>query len=67
MALATWQSEGVDARVIRAPEEPTGAAFIFVNERTGDNAIIVAPARPRRSPRATSTTPPPSSASARSS
>ena len=26
-----------------SPEEPTGAAFIFVNDRTGENAIIVVP------------------------
>ena len=43
IALATWQNEGVNAHVIRSPEEPTGAAFIYVNDRTGENAIIVVP------------------------
>lgn len=41
IALATWLREGIRACVPRSPTEPTGAAFIYVNERTGDNAIIV--------------------------
>ena len=41
VALATWQREGITARVAQSGTEPTGAAFIYVNERTGENAIIV--------------------------
>jgi ribokinase len=43
IALATWKREGVTPRVIETPDEPTGAAYIFVNDQTGDNAIIVVP------------------------
>jgi ribokinase len=43
IALATWQREGVKARVSRSADEPTGAAFIYVNDQTGENAIIVVP------------------------
>ena len=43
VALATWQREGIVARAARAAAEPTGAAFIYVNDRTGENAIIVYP------------------------
>lgn len=43
MALATWRDAGVKPAVIETPESYTGAAYIFVDELTGDNAIIVAP------------------------
>src|SRR5262245_13105534 len=43
IALATWAKEGVKAHVAQSPDEPTGAAFIFVNDKTGENAIIVVP------------------------
>ena len=43
IALATWKKEGVKARVAESADEPTGAAYIFVNDQTGDNAIIVVP------------------------
>jgi ribokinase len=43
LALAAWGREGIKARVIETTEETTGAAFIYVNERNGENAIIVAP------------------------
>ena len=43
IARATWQAEGIDTRVIETDEAPTGAAFIYVNDRTGENAIIVVP------------------------
>ena len=43
IALATWKKEGVKARVAETADEPTGAAYIFVNDQTGDNAIIVVP------------------------
>ena len=43
MALATWAEAGVKPAVIRVPDSYTGAAYIFVEEATGDNAIIIAP------------------------
>lgn len=43
IARATWEKEGITARVVGSPDEPTGAAFIYVNDQTGDNAIIVVP------------------------
>lgn len=43
MALAAWRQEGIAARVIEAANDATGAAFIYVNEKSGENAIIVAP------------------------
>lgn len=42
-ALAMFQREGISARITDTPDQPTGAAFIYVNERTGENAIIVVP------------------------
>jgi ribokinase len=43
IALATWKREGIAAHAIQSNQEPTGAAFIYVNEKTGENAIIVYP------------------------
>ncbi len=43
IARAAWAAEGIAARIAEAPSEPTGAAFIYVNDRTGENAIIVVP------------------------
>lgn len=43
MALAAYADAGVKASVMRMEGVSTGAAFIFVNEDNGDNAIIVAP------------------------
>jgi ribokinase len=43
VALSTWQREGITARVEQVADQPTGAAFIYVNDRTGENAIIVVP------------------------
>ncbi len=43
MALATWRDAGVKPAVIETPESYTGAAYIFVEETTGNNAIIVCP------------------------
>jgi ribokinase len=43
IALATWKSEGIAAQVVRSDTEATGAAFIYVNDQTGENAIIVYP------------------------
>jgi ribokinase len=47
MARATWDAAGVKQAVIETPESYTGAAYIFVEEGSGDNAIIVAPGAAR--------------------
>ena len=41
VALATWKADGIIPRVVQDSDRPTGAAYIFVSEGTGDNAIIV--------------------------
>jgi ribokinase len=41
IALATWNKEGITPRVVEMTDQPTGAAFIYVNDVNGDNAIIV--------------------------
>lgn len=43
IAFATWRSEGIQTRVVEVADQPTGAAFIYVNDQTGENAIIVVP------------------------
>jgi ribokinase len=43
MAMATWREAGVKPAVVETPESYTGAAYIFVEETTGNNAIIVCP------------------------
>jgi ribokinase len=43
MALATWATAGVTPAVTHDAQSYTGAAYIFVDSATGDNAIIVAP------------------------
>lgn len=43
MALKVWQEAGVIPSVERTADVPTGAAGIFVDEKSGDNAIIVCP------------------------
>jgi ribokinase len=43
MARATWKEAGVQPAVVETPESYTGAAYIFVEEMTGNNAIIVCP------------------------
>ncbi|OQM76519.1 ribokinase [Manganibacter manganicus] len=43
MAMETWRDAGVSPAVIATPESYTGAAYIFIDDRTGDNAIIVSP------------------------
>lgn len=42
MALSVWSEAGVTPAVIQC-DEPTGAAMIFIETGSGDNAIIVAP------------------------
>lgn len=43
MARATWARAGVIPVITEDPESYTGAAYIFVEEATGNNAIIIAP------------------------
>lgn len=43
MALKTWADAGVTPVVEQRAESYTGAAYIFVEEATGDNAIIICP------------------------
>ena len=43
MALATWEEAGVIPEVTQHTNHYTGAAYIFVEEATGNNAIIVCP------------------------
>ena len=43
MALATWADAGVIPKVTQHDESYTGAAYIFVEEASGDNAIIICP------------------------
>jgi ribokinase len=40
-ARATWERERIALRVTDSLGTPTGAAFIYVNNTTGENAIIV--------------------------
>jgi ribokinase len=42
-ARKTWSAAGVDQRFVREGENPTGGAFVFLQQQTGENAIIVAP------------------------
>jgi ribokinase len=43
MALDTWKKAGVTPAVTHDASSYTGAAYIFIEESTGNNAIIVAP------------------------
>ncbi len=43
MALATWKEAGVTPQIAQTGDSYTGAAYIFIEEATGDNAIIIAP------------------------
>ncbi len=43
IAFAIWREAGVRPVIIPDPDSYTGAAFIFVNDKTGDNAIIISP------------------------
>ncbi|MGR3485999.1 MAG: ribokinase [Paracoccaceae bacterium] len=43
MALRIWDEAGVRPLVTHDPDGYTGAAFIHVEDATGDNAIVVAP------------------------
>ena len=43
MALATWKQAGVKPRVRQVADSYTGAAYIFIENSTGNNAIIICP------------------------
>jgi len=43
LALRTWEEAGVIPEVTQHDDSYTGAAYIFVEEATGNNAIIVCP------------------------
>jgi ribokinase len=43
VAKATWAKDNIHLHVRESYTAPTGAAFIFVQEKTGANAIIVTP------------------------
>ena len=43
MAIQTWDSANVKGAIKYSTDSYTGAAFIFIDDRTGDNAIIIAP------------------------
>lgn len=43
MARATWAGAGVKSAVTETPESYTGAAYIFIEEATANNAIIISP------------------------
>ncbi len=43
MAFNMYQEEGITAHIEQLAESYTGSAYIFLDENTGDNAIIVCP------------------------
>lgn len=43
LALDTWAEAGVIPHVDQVSDSYTGAAYIFIEESSGDNAIIIAP------------------------
>ncbi|MFK7871038.1 MAG: ribokinase [Roseobacter sp.] len=43
LALDTWERAGVIPHVDQVADSYTGAAYIFIEDGTGDNAIIIAP------------------------
>lgn len=43
LALATWAQAGVHPAISQHDDQYTGAAYIFIEEESGDNAIIVCP------------------------
>jgi ribokinase len=40
-AITMYRDLGITPRITQSDDTPTGAAFIYVNDKTGDNAIIV--------------------------
>ena len=45
IALATWKKAGVHPAVTQHADSYTGAAYIFIEDATGNNAIIISPGR----------------------
>ena len=43
MALATWKAAGVIPAISQHADSYTGAAYIFIEDATGNNAIIISP------------------------
>ena len=43
MAFALWQEAGITPHVTQDPDSYTGAAHIFIDASSGDNAITIAP------------------------
>lgn len=43
IALATWKKAGVHPAVVQDKGSFTGAAYIFIEDATGNNAIIISP------------------------
>ena len=43
LALATWAEAGVTPAVAQMSDSYTGAAYVFIEESSGDNAIIICP------------------------
>lgn len=43
IALSTWKKAEVHPAVVQDPDSYTGAAYIFIEDATGNNAIIISP------------------------
>ncbi len=43
IAFSVWREAGVRPVIIPDPDSYTGAAFIFIDDASGDNAIIISP------------------------
>jgi len=43
MASKLWAEAGIEDLATRHGDRPTGSAFIFIDDATGDNAIIISP------------------------
>ena len=43
MAISLWEKSGITPHVTQHSDSYTGAAYIFIEDKTGNNAIIVSP------------------------
>ena len=43
MAISLWEKSGITPHVTQYSDSYTGAAYIFIEDQTGNNAIIVSP------------------------
>ena len=43
MAISLWEKSGITPHVTQYSDSYTGAAYIFIDDKTGNNAIIVSP------------------------